>query len=484
MVGKVVWECPPRHEDEKSAYERTRRNFHGDAEDTLKQILHDPVEDPDAVRRMDLTKLPNWAIDSNCTTEVDDGISWDGEKGKVWVHIADPTRYFPEGRQNALLSAVICRGSTVYLPSGHIPMFPQNLVKEVLSLDACNHDGTALSFGFKVIENATETVDVGALSECSVVLSKVQAPNRLTYEAADSIIQGNRNRDGTHDLLVLWKLACLRRKYRTDAGAFMHEHCDGFVKVEELDSIGYTIEAGAKCGSDLAQVLVQEMMISANETAARFGDRNLIPMIFQTQSRMSEGDYDEVQSVPAGPAQKHQAIWFGKPVKRETVAKVHSNLGVEKYAQVTSPIRRAFDLVNHLQLKAFLRTGSNQCTTSCYDRSSLESVLPVLRKAYGDVRTKQNEQEWLWRARFINLVHRQRFRKSGDDAFYAAVLCRRVDEEEDRDLFRRWMDEGSYIGMLYSVEPAVRTRSRCALSVVFVKELGVEVGMLIPRTYK
>lgn len=48
----------------------------------------------DAVHREDLTHLANWAIDSEDTIEVDDSILCDSETDVVWVHIADPTRYF------------------------------------------------------------------------------------------------------------------------------------------------------------------------------------------------------------------------------------------------------------------------------------------------------------------------------------------------------------------------------------------------------
>ncbi len=38
--------------------------------------------------------------------------------------------------------------------------------------------------------------------------------------------------------------------------------------------------------------------------------------------------------------------------------------------------------------------------------------------------------------------------------------------------------------MVYSAEDAVRARNRCALRSIYVKNLGVEVDMLIPREYE
>ncbi len=76
------------------------------------------------------------AIDSAETTEVDDSISWDSETDMVWVHIADPTRYFREGREDPLLMKAIHHASTVYLPTGHIGMFPDK-TRERATLFGC-----------------------------------------------------------------------------------------------------------------------------------------------------------------------------------------------------------------------------------------------------------------------------------------------------------------------------------------------------------
>ncbi len=66
---------------------------------------------------------------------------------------------------------VIHHASTVYLPAGHIGMFPDKLVKERLSLDANKRDGSALSFAFKVQNSGCDGDVPGALhpSTCKVV---------------------------------------------------------------------------------------------------------------------------------------------------------------------------------------------------------------------------------------------------------------------------------------------------------------------------
>ena len=81
-------------------------------------LIASPPPDPDAEHRVDLTHLKSFAIDSADTKEVDDAISLERlEDGvKLWVHIADPTRWLTLG--SALEKEAARRALTLYLPTG------------------------------------------------------------------------------------------------------------------------------------------------------------------------------------------------------------------------------------------------------------------------------------------------------------------------------------------------------------------------------
>ncbi|CAN0365919.1 unnamed protein product, partial [Laminaria digitata] len=68
--------------------------------------------------------------------QVDDGISIetlpDGEGDRIWVHIADVSRWVPEG--SPLYLEAKRRRTTTYLPEGSEPMFPAEVAHGVLSL--------------------------------------------------------------------------------------------------------------------------------------------------------------------------------------------------------------------------------------------------------------------------------------------------------------------------------------------------------------
>jgi hypothetical protein len=75
--------------------------------------------------RYDLRHLKVYTIDSESTTEVDDGISLqllDSGRYRYWIHIADADRWAP--RDSEIFRIAQARTITHYLPTGPIPMFP------------------------------------------------------------------------------------------------------------------------------------------------------------------------------------------------------------------------------------------------------------------------------------------------------------------------------------------------------------------------
>jgi exoribonuclease-2 len=115
------------------------------------QRLSSPPPDPDQ-NRLDLTHLKVYTVDDASTLEIDDGLSLetleDGRQ-RIWVHIADPTRWFTPG--DALDLEARRRCTTVYLPTGIIPMFPAELATGVMSL-VQGQTCCALSFGIVLTE--------------------------------------------------------------------------------------------------------------------------------------------------------------------------------------------------------------------------------------------------------------------------------------------------------------------------------------------
>ncbi|KAL3923472.1 MAG: hypothetical protein SGPRY_004208 [Prymnesium sp.] len=122
-------------------------------------IAAEPPPDPDAVRRFDLTHLRALAIDESSTVEVDDAVSIEElEDGriKLWVHVADPTRYLTLG--GLIESEARRRMSSCYLPTGTVPMIPLVLAAGPLSLRA-GVESCALSFGAVIKADGSFALD-------------------------------------------------------------------------------------------------------------------------------------------------------------------------------------------------------------------------------------------------------------------------------------------------------------------------------------
>jgi len=94
-------------------------------QEAAQKLLSDPPADLDAATRTDLTHLEAWAVDSADTTEVDDAVGLEvTPEGvqKLWVHIADPTRWLERG--SALDLEAQRRTTSLYLPTGPPPFHP------------------------------------------------------------------------------------------------------------------------------------------------------------------------------------------------------------------------------------------------------------------------------------------------------------------------------------------------------------------------
>jgi exoribonuclease-2 len=81
--------------------------------------------------RQDLTHHKVYTIDSESTQDIDDGISVERidntnnnseQKLRYWIHIADVDRWAPRGSE--LLKVAERRGTSLYLPSMTLGMFP------------------------------------------------------------------------------------------------------------------------------------------------------------------------------------------------------------------------------------------------------------------------------------------------------------------------------------------------------------------------
>lgn len=287
-----------------------------------------PVPEFPAEDRLDLTHLPAFAIDDVGSSDPDDAVSIEALGGgltRLWVHVADVAALVPPNSELDLEAR--SRGATLYLPDKTIGMLPGALVERAgLGL----HEVTpALSISLDLdADGNADTVDVQ--------LTTVRV-TRLTYSQAQEKLEA-----GEEPFVTLAQLAKASRELRESEGALSIDLPEVRVKADEGGAVVSPLPKPEM------RFVVQECMTLAGWGTAIFADDNDIPLPFATQ------DYPTREVRGSGLS----AQW----ARRKTLARTrfqpapgpHHGMGLDLYAQATSPMRRYLDLVVHQQLRAFL----------------------------------------------------------------------------------------------------------------------------------
>ncbi|KAF7844583.1 ribonuclease II, chloroplastic/mitochondrial [Senna tora] len=298
--------------------------------------------DVDEINRKDLTDLKVYAIDVDEADELDDALSatrmQDGRL-KVWIHVADPTRYVQPG--SIMDSEAKRRGTSVFLPTATYPMFPEKLAMQGMSLRQGEHcNAVTVSI---VLHND------GSIAECSVDNSVIKPTYMLTYESASELLHMNLEEEA--ELRILSEAANLRLNWRRQQGAVETATLESRIKVPNPEDPEPSINLYVENQADPAMRLVSEMMILCGEAIATIGSQNDIPLPYRGHPQ-SDIDVSEFSHLPEGPVRsfalvrimRAAEIDFRKPVR-------HGILGLPGYVQFTSPIRRYLDLLAHYQAR-------------------------------------------------------------------------------------------------------------------------------------
>ena len=309
--------------------------------------------------REDLTHLRAFTIDGPDTTEFDDALSAEvlsASRTRIWVHIADPTRLIRPG--DALDAEALRRGTTVYFPTGAVPMFPLALAAGPMSLRAAAQHGPSAALSF-----AAELDEEGRVVDAFVVPSRIAVTYRLTYEEADELL--GLGLDEEPELVLLARAAAARHSWRSARGAVTIDMPEASLRVHgaagTVTASGADADATVDIVCDMprapgtgARALVSEMMVLAGEIAASMGASAKLPLPYRGQLTPALPSADELASLPPGPCRAVAVRSRMTPSTCSLVPATHASLGLDAYVQVTSPIRRYVDMLAHYQLKAHL----------------------------------------------------------------------------------------------------------------------------------
>lgn len=297
-------------------------------ERSLEELLKD---DP---KRKDFTDLHVFTIDGAETKDFDDAIHLEtiGNSFLIGIHITDITTYIQTN--DPLFKEAAERSTSLYFPDNHIPMLPDVLSENILSLIK-GKQRPALSF---IISMSAQ----GEVLSSKILPTVIMVKEQLTYEQAEEKIKHEKK------FAYLEKLCQKLRRHRVENGALLLPFPD----------VVFTIEPDGEVRISLSPIdtparsLVAELMILANNIAASFLANNEAPGLFRSQGQPRKRIINGLETSLYEVARQRRFLSRGELNSRP---KQHSGLGLSCYTTVTSPIRRFLDMAMQHQLNSLIR---------------------------------------------------------------------------------------------------------------------------------
>lgn len=343
-----------------------------DAEEAVRKFASE-----DTSGRTDLTGYPFTTIDGEDAKDFDDAVyayPLGKDRVRVFISIADVSHFVREG--SAMDTEALLRATSIYLPGKCIPMLPEDLSNGICSLVP-----NQLRFCF----TAEFTIDArGAISDAKFYKSVIKSFYRMTYTEANNYLTHGRMIGAPKEVLssleTLNLAAANFRKAREVRGSIDFDLPEPEVV---LDLTGRP-ENIVKAERNAAHMLIEDLMIAANEAVAAFLSQKGYPCIYRVHDKPDPEKLLELNvllkylghsvSIGRDPTPKKLSnivkLVKGRPEERlinmlllrslaqavyDTTNIGHFGLASRCYCHFTSPIRRYPDLIVHRLLSDLLK---------------------------------------------------------------------------------------------------------------------------------
>ena len=350
--------------------------------------------------RADRRDLQIVTVDGEDSKDLDDGVyARKNPDGSYFlgVYIADVSHYVKE--HAPLDREAYARGTSVYLVDRVIPMLPKELSNGICSLNA-GVDRLSMACEMQISAD-------GEITSYEILPTVIHVYRRLTYNIVNKVLVDKAEpflSDNSDIMPMLETLAELRgalKAKRHRRGSIDFDLPE--VKVK-LDENGHPVALIKREGS-LAESIIEECMLAANETVAKHMDTRNLPFMYRVHEQPSEEKIERLNNLLAafGLFVKQDEQGHIKPIDvQQVLEKVegrpeeriistvslrsmqqaryseqslgHFGLAARYYTHFTSPIRRYPDLIVHRLLRETFATGSLPL-----DRQErLKTVLPEI----------------------------------------------------------------------------------------------------------
>ncbi len=327
-------------------------------------------ENPSAAeisQRIDRRHLQIVTIDGEDAKDLDDGVFAEKIDGGYFlgVYIADVSYYV---RANTPLDReAFERGTSIYPVDRVVPMLPAELSNGICSLNA----------GVDRLAMACEMfLDFsGKITGYKIFPTVIKVFRRLTYTQVNNFFDGAADlKSCAKNLNTLLEIYKLRKKIRAERGAIDFEIPE--IKII-LDDSGAPVDLTKKING-VAENLIEECMLAANETVAEHTLKNKIPSLYRVhelptaekiatlnkllahfnlhisknEPRAFQKILAQVKGTPAEKVISNFALRTMQQARYSPENLGHFGLAAEFYTHFTSPIRRYPDLIVHRMLRA------------------------------------------------------------------------------------------------------------------------------------
>jgi ribonuclease R len=359
----------------------------------------DEIDPSELQNRRDLRDEVIVTIDGADAKDLDDAVTvqkLDNGNYKLGVHIADVSYYVTE--ESPIDREAAERATSVYLVDRVIPMIPHRLSNGICSLNP-QVDRLTLSCHMEIS-------DTGEVVSHEIFQSVIKTTERMTYGDVNKIlVDKDEEVLKRYETLVpmfqmMEQLAAILREKRMNRGAIDFDFKESKVIVDE-DSKPTDVVLRER---SVAEKLIEEFMLAANETIAEHFHWLDVPFIYRIHEDPKEeklqkffefitnfgylvrGTANDVH--PRALQQIIEAVQ-GKPeemvvstvmlrsmqqAKYDDKSLGHFGLSTEFYTHFTSPIRRYPDLIVHRLIRTYLIEGKLDETT----RAKWDARLPEI----------------------------------------------------------------------------------------------------------
>ena len=339
-------------------------------------------------------------IDGEDAKDLDDGVYAERRADGSFflgVYIADVSWYV---RENSPLDREArARGTSVYLVDRVIPMLPKKLSNGICSLNA-GEDRLAMACEMEIGAD-------GLVKSYEILPVVIHVYRRLTYTLVNEIFAEGADAVRTENADLLPLLTPLREVHDAMEKARHERGSIGFdvpeIKVK-LDESGKPVALIKRTGS-LAESMIEQCMLAANETVAEHMEKKEQPFLYRVHEQPSDEKIERLNNLLAtfslhlvpneagevAPKDVQQVLEKvkGRPEERIVSAVSlrsmqqaryadaplgHYGLAARHYTHFTSPIRRYPDLIVHRLLRETFVTG----TIAAERQERLRSLLPEI----------------------------------------------------------------------------------------------------------